>query len=273
MDSGAMLDSLAPARRRLVIGVIVSVLAVIAVLAAVMVVHRIRGSALSPVDQSRRGPVLLVPGYGGSTTSLQVLAGGLTAAGQDATVVTLPGDGTGDLMASAAVLGDAASAVMRRTGAGSVDVIGYSAGGIVARLWLANGGAALTRRVILLGTPNHGTTLADLADTVGLDSCPTACRQLTTSSDLLARLNSRDVLPVGPTFVSIWTTQDQTVTPPDSARLDGAVNFAVQTVCADAQVAHSDLPRDALVQAIVVSELGAAAPVEFTPADCGRLRA
>ncbi len=267
-----MLDSLAPARRRLVIGVIVSVLAVVAVLATVLVVQRIRVSGLSPVDQSRRGPVLLVPGYGGSTTSLQVLAGRLTAAGQDATVVTLPGDGTGDLTASAGVLGDAASAVMRRTGAGSVDLIGYSAGGIVARLWLANGGAALTRRVILLGTPNHGAKLADLADTVGLASCPTACRQLTTSSDLLARLNS-DVLPVGPTFVSIWTTQDQTVTPPDSARLDGAVNFAVQTVCTDAQVAHSDLPRDVFVQAIVVSELDAAAPVEFTPADCGRLRA
>ena len=89
---------------------------------------------------------------------------------------------------------------------------------------------------------------------------------------MLRRLNADDETPPGPTWVSIWTTQDQTVTPPDSARLDGAVNIPVQSVCADASVSHGDLPRDPLVQAMVLAELGAGAPTPLTASDCPGLR-
>ena len=37
--------------------------------------------AVPPADAGRPGDVLLVPGYGGSTTALDVLAGRITAAG------------------------------------------------------------------------------------------------------------------------------------------------------------------------------------------------
>ena len=40
----------------------------------------LRGRLVTPVDQSRAGPVLLVPGYGGSAASLQSLADRLRAA-------------------------------------------------------------------------------------------------------------------------------------------------------------------------------------------------
>jgi len=97
------------------------------------------------------------------------------------------------------------------------------------------------------------------------------CRQLGTDSDVLAALNAGDETPEGPTWVSVWTAQDETVTPPDSARLKGAVNVTVQSVCADARVGHGDLPRSRLVQQIVVSELAAGDPVELGPDDCPRL--
>lgn len=264
-----MFSGLAPARRRLVLAVLVAVVVAVGTVVALLAS---RGSDVaSPTDQDRPGPVLLVPGYGGSTASLSELATRLTAAGRDATVVPLPGNGTGDLVAAARALGDAVHAVLTRTGAPTVDLVGYSAGGIVVRLWVADGGAASTRRVVTLGSPHHGTALADLATEVAADACPAACRQLAGDSDLLRRLNAGDETPAGPTWVSIWTTDDQTVTPPDSARLTGALNLSVQSVCATAQVSHGDLPRNPLVQSMVLTELAAGGPVQLAAADCSRL--
>jgi triacylglycerol esterase/lipase EstA (alpha/beta hydrolase family) len=264
-----VLAALSPARRRLVVGVLVLVVGVVAALTFVL--SRSPQAAPLPDAQEKPGPVLLVPGYGGGTGALQTLADRLTAAGRDATVVPLPGDGTGDLRASADALDRAVTAALTRTGDKTVDVVGYSAGGLVARLWVADGGAAHTRRVVTLGTPHHGTQLADLAGDVAPAECPVGCQQMTTDSQLLTGLNAGDETPAGPTWVSIWTTQDRTVTPPDSARLDGAVNMTVQSVCADARVGHGGLPTNPLVQQMVLAELAPGNPVPLGPADCAGL--
>ncbi|HKF32803.1 MAG TPA: hypothetical protein VKB37_10595, partial [Jatrophihabitantaceae bacterium] len=175
----------------------------------------------------------------------------------------------GDLGAQARTLGTAARAAL--AGASSVDVVGYSAGGVVARLWVRDyGGATFARRIVTLGSPQHGTQLAALGALIP-SVCPTACRQLTPDSALLAGLNAGDETPAGPTFVSIWSTDDDVVLPPDSARLAGALNIAVQSVCADAHVQHSDLPTNGIVESMVALELGAGPPVPLAPADCQRL--
>jgi len=264
--------TLAPARRRLVLGTLTLLAVTVVVLGILFVVQRLDDPDQATVDQNQLGPVLLVPGYGGSVGSLRTLDAELVEAGRDSTVVQLPGTGTGDLNAAADALGAAAEAAMARTGAQSVDVVGYSAGGIVARLWIADGGADVTRRVVTLGSPHHGTDLAALGGTLAPDACPEACRQMAIDSDVLRRLNAGDETPPGPTWVSIWTIQDQTVSPPDTARLDGAVNVSVQSVCADAVVSHGDLPNDPLVQAMVLAELKAGSPAQLTAADCLDLR-
>jgi triacylglycerol esterase/lipase EstA (alpha/beta hydrolase family) len=264
-----VLAGLSPARRRVVLGFLVLALVAAAVVVATLVSRS--APAQGPVAQDRPGPVLLVPGYGGSTGSLQSLADVLTAAGRHATVVALPGDGTGDLHVSADALGRAVDAARKRTGAATVDVVGYSAGGLIARLWVADGHTDVVRRVVTLGSPHHGTSLADLAGDIAPGRCPVGCQQMASDSPLLAALNRGDETPTGPTWVSIWTTQDETVTPPESARLGGAVNLPVQSVCADARVGHGDLPRDPLVQQMVLAELAAGAPVDLGPQDCARL--
>ncbi|WNV77320.1 alpha/beta fold hydrolase [Geodermatophilus sp. DSM 44513] len=268
-----MLAGLSPARRRLVAALLA--LVVVAVLAGgtAWLLDRPSVTTGAPVAQERPGPVLLVPGYGGSTAALRPLADRLTAQGRDAAVVEVPGNGTGDLGAAADALAAAAEAALQSSGAGSVDVVGYSAGGVVARLWAADGGADVARRIVTLGSPHHGTALADLAGQLAPEQCGDACRQLAPGSPLLSELNAGDETPEGPAWVSIWTAQDQTVTPPESARLDGALELPVQSVCAQARVGHGELPRDPLVQAMVLEQLGAAPPSALGPDDCARLSA
>lgn len=234
---------------------------VVALAAGAVVVQRVLAHApaappatVASVAQDRPGTVLLVPGYGGSTASLTGLAARLRSAGRTAVVVSLPGGGTGDLRSYVPVL-DAAAQAALRGGAPSVDVVGYSAGGVITRLWEADGGAAVTRRVVTLGSPHHGTQLAAAGLSLLPGSCPEACRQLVPGSALLTALNEGDETPSGPEWLSLWTTADQTVTPPDSARLAGATNVVLQSLCPGATTSHSDLPRDERVQGVVLGVL------------------
>jgi hypothetical protein len=90
-------------------------------------------------------------------------------------------------------------------------------------------------------------------------------------SDLLDGLAEA---PAGPAWVSVWTAQDETVTPPESARLSGAVDVEVQQICPDARVTHGQLPRDPLVIGLVSRALGRSALVAAPPpAQCDALRA
>jgi triacylglycerol lipase len=258
-----VLSYLAPARRRLFLLVGGAVVAALLVAGTALGVSALRGEghAVTPVAQDAQPPVLIVPGYGGGTGGLETLAAALRAHGRDATIVHLAGNGTGDLETQAGVLQSAVQAALRG-GATSVDVVGYSAGGVTARLWLrAYDGGSVARRIVTLGSPQHGTDLAALAADIAPDSCPTACQQLATDSDLIRSLNSGDETPTGPAWVSIWTTDDRISTPPQTASLDGALDVAVQSVCPGRSVTHGQLPEDPAVIAMVLAELGRSRPV------------
>ena len=263
-----LFGGLSPRRRALVLGVCGLAVALVAAVGAVALVHHFQRRGVPAAD--RPGPVLLVPGYGGNTGSLAPLAARLSAAGHSVTVVNLPGDGTGDLAAQASAVDNyvtAALATPEGRAAGSVDIVGYSAGGVVARLWVQrHDGVYKARRVVTLGSPHHGTSLAAAGTVLAPDACPTACQQLAPGSALLSGLTTP--VPVPPAWLAIWTADDQTVTPPDSANLDGATDLEIQSVCPELQVAHGDLPSNALVQAAVLDALGAA-PIRLpTAADC-----
>jgi triacylglycerol esterase/lipase EstA (alpha/beta hydrolase family) len=249
------LDSLAPARRRLVVSVLGLVLLLLVVVVAALVVRR--DPPVEPVAQDQPGPVLLVPGYGGSTGSLQVLADALDAAGRDARIVRPRGSGTQDLSDQAADLRDAVDDVLEESGAPSVDLVGYSAGGVVVRLYVADlGGGSHVRRAVTLAAPHHGTDLAELAGSLGTTACPEACQQLDPDSDLLRRLNADDETPAGPAWVALWSEDDAIVVPPDSGALEGALDIDLQDVCPGLAAAHPDVPRTPAVIAIVAAVLG-----------------
>jgi triacylglycerol lipase len=255
---GRVLDALSPPRRRLVLGV--GGLALLVVLAIVVTTVVRATRSVDPVPQDRPGPVLLVPGYGGNVDSLRPLVDALRSTGRTPVVVPPEDGGTGDLQAEAAHLDEVARGQLKDTGAPSVDVIGYSAGGVVARLWVRDhGGAAIARRVLTLGSPQHGTTEAALGRELA-GGCPVACEQLVPDSDLLRRLNAGDETPAGPLWATIRSRSDQVVTPTTSAELEGALNLEVQAVCPQARTAHGDLPGDPVVLASLGSVLGVQPP-------------
>jgi triacylglycerol lipase len=265
-----VLSSLAPARRRLVLALLGLVALAVVAGGATVVVRAVHGSGppVTPVAQDAQPPVLLVPGYGGSTGDLEQLAAALRAEGRDATIVQLAGDGTGDLNTQAGVLQTAVQEALRG-GATSVDVVGYSAGGVTTRLWLRTyDGGSVARRIVTLGSPQHGTDLASLATDIAPDSCPEACRQLATDSDLIRSLNSGDETPAGPAWVSIWSTDDRISTPPETASLAGALDFSVQSVCPGRSVTHGQLPNDPAVIAMVLGELRRTPPAVPSASAC-----
>lgn len=228
-----------------------------------------RDDPVDPVPQGKPGPVLLVAGYGGSTTSLQVLGDSLTADGHDVRIVAPTGTGTQNLREQASDLAAVVDAVLKETGAPSVDLVGYSAGGVVVRIYVADlGGGSHVRRAVTLASPHHGTDLAALAVSLGSTVCPAACRQLAPDSDLLRRLNAADETPAGPTWVALWTEDDQTVVPADSGSLEGALAISLQSVCPGLGVAHADVPRTPAVIAIVTEVLGRGAPTEPSGSVC-----
>jgi triacylglycerol lipase len=160
-----------------------------------------------------------------------------------------------------------------QNGSGPVTVVGYSAGGVVAWLWDVNyGGATRARRIITMGSPLHGTNLAALGAAFVPGECPVACQQLVPGSSLLGMLQ-RSPAAGRPPWLSMWTTSDQVVQPPDSARLPGAVDVALQSVCPGVVIQHGGLPTSPLVAGIILQALGSKPLAAPRPGQCQSLEA
>jgi len=250
-----------PRRRALFTGIA----AASAVLAALLAFRTLRD------DPPREGvPVVVVPGYGEDADSVSVLADRLRNGDRRVEAMTLPEDGTGDIRLSAAAVRDAVG----QLGAESVDFVGFSAGGVVIREYLRGlGGAESARRVVLLGSPNHGAEVAELAASFDPSLCVGACAQLSPGSSFLEELNSGDETPGNADYFSVWTGLDQTVTPAESAVLEGAINVRLQDVCPDANTEHGDLVTDSLALGLVGEALSGRLDEPPSTDDCARLTA
>jgi len=253
-------------RRRLLLG---GLALVVAAVAGVGGIHLSQGEPQAVAG--RPGAVLLVPGYGGSTTSLDQLAARIRVTGRTATVVQLVGDGTGDLTVQARVLDGYVNRAIA-AGSGPVTVIGYSAGGVVAWLWDVDyGGGSRVGMIITLGSPLHGARIAAVGTAYDPAECPVACQQLAPGSALLTQLQQS--ARARPPWLSLWSTVDQTVQPPDSARLPGAVNVPLQSVCPGLDVQHSQLPTAPLVVGLILRALTSDRVTAPAPGDCAAMTA
>jgi triacylglycerol esterase/lipase EstA (alpha/beta hydrolase family) len=212
-------------------------LVVVAVLAATLV------AIVSPAPASaapRKDPVVIVPGF----TTGPVVATGylplrdrLRRAGYDATLISYPDYGLGDIRTNSARLASTVAAVKARTGAARVDLVSHSMGGLVSRYYVKDlGGAAHVDSLIMLGTPNYGTNLANVAEFLTFGSCIgiTSCEQMARGSSFLHALNAGDDTIGNVRYTSIATKVDLVVTPYTTSFLanDGNIaNVTVQQQC------------------------------------------
>ena len=213
-------------------------------------------------------PVVLVHGYGGGPSSMTAIEERLRADGREVINVTLPDGGVGDILQSARVVDEAVRAARSQT----VDLVGFSMGGVVIRAYVAElGGAAHARYVISLASPHHGTDIAGLATFADPSACTGACEQLAPDSSFLEDLNDPDETPAGPAFVTVWTERDETVTPPESAELNGALNIKIQEVCPDSTIGHGEMVREPAVVGLIVETLSGRLTGIPEPARCSAL--
>jgi len=210
----------------------------------------------SPAGAAAKDPVVLVPGFTTGPiidTGYFPLRDRLRSAGYDVTLLTYPDYGLGDIRTNSARLASTVAAVKARTGATKVDIVSHSMGGLVSRYYVKNlGGAANVDSLIMLGTPNYGTNLANIAEFLTFGSCVgiTSCEQMARGSGFLNDLNAGDDTIGSVRYTSIATKVDLVVTPFSTSFLanDGNIsNVAVQDQCFARVPGHLGLILDGAV--------------------------
>ncbi|AYM75627.1 alpha/beta fold hydrolase [Janthinobacterium agaricidamnosum] len=133
-----------------------------------------------------------------------------------------------------------------RTGSDRVIIVAHSMGGLVARAWLRRHGAARVARIITIGTPHHGTALANLA-------AGTNARQMSRIDDApsgwLAQLAASETPETRALITSMYSHHDNIVAPQASAQLPGARNLAF------GGIGHVALASDARVLRRLLAEI------------------
>ena len=199
------------------------------------------GSAPTPAPAA-----ILIPGYGGGGAGLAGLADQLRAAGREVVIADI-GDGRGDLSAYGLQVSQLAAAFVA-DGAPGVDLVGYSAGGLIARA-AVEANPAVIGRVATIASPHNGTAIAGLgAMLADASTCPLACRQMAPSSEFIGALRQ----PGDPSrWLSVFTAADEVIRPVESSELDGATNVEVTAACGTGALDHGGIIRSTATWALV----------------------
>lgn len=213
-------------------------------------------------------PVLLLHGYGcnsGYWAQLmeRLAAARISHASIDLEPLACPIDDY------AAQVERAVDALCAATGAASVAIVAHSMGGLVARAWLRRYGSARLARLITLGSPHHGTTLANFG--VGANAAQMRRSRAGQQSAWLAQLDADEQQSAGEAgggtralITSIYSHQDNIVSPQTSSCLAGARLLAV------GGVGHVALGSNERVLDAVLAELTALRTPAWTGAPACR---
>jgi triacylglycerol esterase/lipase EstA (alpha/beta hydrolase family) len=177
---------------------------------------------------------------------------------------------TGEIAASAHELASFVDHVLAATGAGQVDLVGHSQGGMMPRYYMRFlNGAGKVHTLVGLAPSNHGTTVNGLftlasffpGATSFFGAC-TACGEQAAGSAFLSHLNAGGDTVPGPRYTVIESRNDEVVTPYTSAFLTGpkVTNITLQQQCPLDQGEHLSMPYDHIADADVLTALDPAHP-------------
>ncbi|MCW2920698.1 MAG: lipase [Thermoleophilia bacterium] len=183
-------------------------------------------------------PVILVGGYANSASGWDEWKRSLEADGFQVFIFQPPTTGLGDMEDSAKAVAAFILEVRRKTGR-KVDVVGFSEGGVLARMAVARLGAlGSVDKLVSLATPHGGIALNGLYDALaGIGALkraiPAATAQLLDGSELLLRIARDDAAlrrgldPRAPRYASVFSRTLDPIIAPWSSMLGGAVNVPV----------------------------------------------
>ncbi|MDR7050884.1 triacylglycerol esterase/lipase EstA (alpha/beta hydrolase family) [Duganella sp. 3397] len=208
--------------------------------------HMLRPIGLQLQPQARGLPVLLIHGYGCNSGYWRPLSAHLRASGISHYGIDLEPPGA-DIDDFAPQVQAAVEHLCAVTGSAQVIILAHSMGGLVARAWLRRHGAARVARVITLGTPHHGTVLADLGP--GRNAVQMRCGSAWLGA-LAASETAVDANLQRNLFCSIYSVHDNIVAPQDSSALPGARNLVFGAIGHVALGRHPEIVRCALAEIV-----------------------
>lgn len=165
-------------------------------------------------------PVVIVPGWGAPMLHTNWIARQLEAERLSAVKIRFPYMGVGDMDESAGQLKEKVEALRERLGVGRVNLIGYSLGGLIARVYLQEfGGREKVARAVYVGAPQDGVYTAYPA------SFTKGGRQVRRGSAYMRGLNSKPCRCEEGRCLSIFLWKDGIILPSESARLPCGYNL------------------------------------------------
>lgn len=210
--------------------------------------------------QSAKRPVVLLHGtFKKSGWSWGGLAPELARNGYCTYTLDYGNGGLNPVAESANELARFVDQVRASSGSSTVDIVGYSQGGMMPRHYLKFlGGAAKVNALIGIAPSNHGTTQS-LAKLLGATFCP-ACGDQSAGSAFLRRLNEGGDLAGSVKYTTITTRYDEVVTPYRSQHLSGpasrVTNIVLQDACPANLSEHLYIPHSSATVKWVVHALG-----------------
>ena len=193
-------------------------------------------------------PVLLLHGYGSNSGYWAHLAPLLDAARISHTALELE-PLLGAIDDYVPLVERACAALCTKCNVPKVIIVAHSMGGLVARAYLREHGAARVAHVFTLGSPHHGTSLARLALGKNAAQMRRDAGRDAPESGWLQALAGAETAASRSLITSLFTHHDNIVTPQTSSLLPGARNIEF------GGVGHVALGRNPRVLARLMQEL------------------